>query len=95
MITGSFILMLVSAGLVIFYASGWRINLTQKIITQTGMLAVRSLPEGAKVFLDGNLVTATDQTIDSLAPGTYALRVVKEGFFPWEKEALTCNYMLW
>ena len=84
-VSGGFLLMLGLAAGLVFYAGGWRVNLEQQTLTQTGMLAVRSLPEGAKVFLDGKLTTATDQTIDSLSPGTYHLRVIKEGFTPWEK----------
>ena len=84
----------------VFYSEGWRLNPTLlmrkisnnnenskiEIITKTGMLAVRSIPDGAKVFLDDKLITATDDTISSLNPMSYTLRVEKEGFETWKKD---------
>lgn len=58
----------------------------QNIIVKTGMLAVRSIPDGAKVYLDDKLITATDDTISSLDPKKYTLRVEKEGFETWKKD---------
>ncbi len=88
-------LLLITA-LTILYSDGWRINLfadndnNKKIdrprIEKTGMLAVRSIPEGAKVYLDGKSITATDDTITSLKHGKYRLEVKKEGFETWAKE---------
>lgn len=78
--------------LTLLYSEGWRIDLRgqsgypQPTVKKTGMLAVRSEPDGAKVYLNEELVTATDDTISSLQPGQYELRIEKEGFEIWEKE---------
>lgn len=88
----------------VFYSEGWRFNPQsllnklsgtedntlnkEEIITKTGMLAVRSIPDGAKVFLDDKLITATDDTISSLSPQKYTLKVEKEGFETWKKEII-------
>lgn len=77
----------------VLYSEGWRLNLPDKnnsnnqdgLLIKTGMLAVRSIPDGAKVYLDEKLITATNDTISSLNPNTYKLKVIKEGFETWEK----------
>ncbi|MBU1016572.1 PEGA domain-containing protein [Patescibacteria group bacterium] len=80
-----FILSLITAG-VVFYSEGWRFNTKNKVLQKTGMLAIRSIPEGAKVYLNGKTTTATNDTIPSLTPGMYEIKVEKEGFEVWEKE---------
>jgi len=76
----------------VLYSDGWRLNLlgtenqSNTVVIRTGMLAVRSIPDGAKVYLDNELITATDDTISSLKPQKYNLKVEKEGFEPWTKE---------
>jgi dipeptidyl aminopeptidase/acylaminoacyl peptidase len=52
----------------------------------TGIMSVTSTPDGASVYLDGHLATATNTTIPQLTPKTYQVKIVKEGFIPWEKE---------
>jgi len=78
-------LLLVTAG-TIFYAQGFRLDLGKRSFAQTGMILVKSLPDGARVLLDGELTTATDSTIGSLDPDTYHLKIEKEGFLPWERD---------
>src|SRR3990170_6658602 len=75
----------VTAG-IILYASGFRLDLGQGGFARTGMILVKSVPDGAKVFLDDELSGATDSTIGSLQPGTYHLKIEKEGFLSWEKD---------
>lgn len=73
------------ATVVILYGRGYRFNLQQKSITPTGILSVSSVPEGASVWLDGKLITATNGSI-SYKPGWYTLRIGKEGYQSWEKK---------
>ena len=71
------------------YSSGYRIdkNPGKKIdFKKTGMIGAKSIPEGAKVYLDGELVTATNGTISGIDPGTHALKIIKNGFAVWEKQ---------
>jgi len=77
----------------IMYSQGYRLNFNKKEVTvlQTGILSVRSLPEGAKVYLNEKVVTATNSTIASLAPALYKLEVTKEGFTSWEKQIQVYN----
>jgi Tol biopolymer transport system component len=53
---------------------------------KSGMVGVKSIPDGASVYLDDKLVTATDDTISGVKPGLHTIRVVKKGFLEWSKE---------
>lgn len=72
---------------VILMAKGYRfaINTGKIEIAGTGLLALKSSPDGAQVFIDGQLTTATNSTLN-LAPNDYDVRITKEGYFPWQKK---------
>lgn len=76
-----------------FYARGYRFVLNRQPgediaikVEKTGILAVRSIPDGAKIYLNEELKDVTNTTLNSLAPGNYTLKVEKVGFEPWVKE---------
>lgn len=73
--------------LVVAYGRGYRIGFGQgkPELSGTGLLVATSSPNGASVFINGHLTTATDSTVN-LSPGDYTVRIVKEGYFPWEKK---------
>ena len=72
---------------VIFFGKGYNINFGANgpVIAGTGLLVATSSPNGASVFINGHLTTATDNTIN-LAPGDYDVKIFKDGYFPWEKK---------
>ena len=47
-------------------------------------MVATSLPDGAQIYLNGQLSSATNTTLN-LAPGTYKVEIKKEGFSPWAK----------
>ncbi|MBI4091511.1 PEGA domain-containing protein, partial [candidate division WWE3 bacterium] len=71
---------------VYLYSTGYRVDVKKREVTSTGMIAIKSIPDGAQVYLEGLLTTATNGTITSVTPGTHHLKVVKNGFVSWEKE---------
>ena len=80
----SSLLIITGTLLAIQYAKG-NLRLTKKGVVQgSGLLAANSFPPGAQVFIDGQLNTATDDTL-YLKPGTYEIEIKKEGFWPWQK----------
>ena len=81
-----FVALVLSTIGVVLYGKGYRFGFdSNKIeLKGTGLLVAKSLPDGAQVFIDGKLKTATDNTIN-LAPGQYTVKIFKEGYFPWEK----------
>ncbi len=71
------------------YTSGYRLkkdDLNNIDLSQTGMISTKSLPESASVYLDGKLMTATNDTISAIEPGPHLLKIVKKGFVEWQKE---------
>ncbi|MFC1600598.1 PEGA domain-containing protein [Patescibacteria group bacterium] len=70
--------------LVFFYAKGYRLDTDTNKISPNGLLVIKSSPDGAQVYVNGELKTATDATIP-LIPGTYDVSVKKEGFISWNK----------
>jgi hypothetical protein len=82
----SLIVLLVVGTVVILFAQGYNFDFKERTLTKTGIISVSSLPPQASVYINGQLVTATNNTIDNLSPGTYNIRVTKDGYTPWEKE---------
>lgn len=74
-----------AAGVAIFLAKGYTFSPKEMKVVGTGILAITSEPDAATVFLDGHLTTATNANISSLSPKTYSVKVIKEGFIPWER----------
>lgn len=80
----SAIFIIIGTLIAIQYAKG-NIRLTDKgVVQDTGLLAANSFPTGAQVFINGELATATDDTL-YLEPGSYNIEIKKDGFSPWRK----------
>ncbi|MBI4099971.1 PEGA domain-containing protein [Candidatus Microgenomates bacterium] len=69
---------------VIVVARGYQLDFKNATLAPTGILVATSDPDGAEVFVNGKLITATNNTIN-LAPGKYLVKITKDGFTPWEK----------
>jgi hypothetical protein len=75
----------------ILYGNGYRFDLSGngtgnvKFLEGTGLLVATSKPDGARVFINDHLTTATNNTIN-LAPGTYDVSIQKDGYLPWKKK---------
>lgn len=82
----SLVLISLIAGAAIYLAKGYRYQPDTGTFSGTGIISVSSLPDQASVYLDGHLTTATDDNITSLPPKNYKVRIVKEGYIPWEKD---------
>lgn len=75
-----------AAAIAIFLAKGYTFSPKEGKLLGTGIISVTSIPDAASVFVDGHLTTATNANISGLAPKIYKVKVLKEGFIPWEKE---------
>ncbi len=76
--------MVLGAVVAIVFARGYQIDFTKKGLAATGILVATSDPDGAEVFINNKLTTATNSTLN-LQPGIYNLKIVKDGYSPWEK----------
>lgn len=81
---GIVLLILTISLTIIAYGRGWRLDVTQKSVKPTGLVSATSQPSGAQVYIDNVLKTATNNAFN-LDPGWYNVRIVKEGYLPWEK----------
>ena len=81
-----FLIIFSVGGVAILLAKGYTFSTGEKRIIGTGIISAVSKPDSASVYLDGHLTTATDATISSLPPKKYNVRIIKEGFIPWERE---------
>jgi hypothetical protein len=80
----SAIFILIGTAVAIQYAKG-NFRLTdQGFVQGTGLLSANSFPTAAEVYIDGKLITATDDTI-YLEPGEYEIEIFKDGHNPWKK----------
>lgn len=83
----SFLFLVVGTIAVILYGRGYNFSFGDgKIgLLGTGLLAAASVPDGAGIYINNHLTSATNNTI-SLSPGVYDVKIVKSGYFPWEKK---------
>ncbi|MBI2613485.1 MAG: PEGA domain-containing protein [Candidatus Levybacteria bacterium] len=84
-IATSLFLLIVTIG-VISYGKGYNFSFGDgKIgILGTGLLAATSQPDGAGIYINNHLTSATNNTV-SLSPGEYDVKIAKSGYFPWRK----------
>ena len=90
LIAVSILAVLICATVVItLYGRGYRFSFNngRADLSGTGLLVATSNPDGSQVFVNGHLTTATNNTIN-LQPGSYKVRIFKEGYFPWEKNLI-------
>ena len=84
---GVFLFLILGTLIAVIYAKGYQIDFSKgkPEISGTGLLVVSSTPDGAQVFIDGHLTTATHNTLN-LIPGVHDVQIVKDGYFAWEKK---------
>lgn len=70
---------------IIAYARGYRLDIKQKSLNSTGILALSSNPKAAKVYINGELKGVTDLNL-TLPPGTYSVEIKKDGYTNWSKD---------
>jgi len=74
--------------LVVQFSKGWRVNINDGTIVNTGILDVNSTPRGAEIYLNGELRGKTPEVINALVPGNYELELRLEGFTKWQKNVV-------
>ena len=81
----STLLLIVGIGTFIFYyVKGYRFNTEEFKFIPNGLLVAKSDPDGAQLFVNGELKTATNANV-FLSPGTYDISIRKKGYIEWNK----------
>ncbi|MFH1255120.1 MAG: PEGA domain-containing protein [bacterium] len=83
----------------ILYAAGYKISKNGFSMQRTGMFIIDSKPEGAKIYIDGEIqkywqgsifgnkkFIATPAKIKNLLPGEYNVKLELEGYWSWQKK---------
>ena len=65
-------------------AQGYRPDFSTKSLLPNGLLVATSNPNGAQLYIDGRLKSATNTTLN-LSPGEYEVEIKKDGYIPWKK----------
>jgi len=86
-IAGAFLMVIAGTVAASLFIRGYRPDFKQQRLSllPTGLLVANSTPEGASVYIDDKLVTATDDTLN-LPPGEYQIKIEKDGYLPWQKK---------
>jgi len=74
----------VFGGLLFLYAKGTRIDTKNLSLRENGLLVIKSYPDTAQVFVNGELKAITNTNI-FLPPGSYDISIRKEGYLEWKK----------
>lgn len=87
----SFLLIfLVTAPLIVLYATGYSFNFQRGALALTGGIFVKTNQTGITATVDGKLYSASGFLsrgifISSLEPGSHTVEITKDGFRPWKK----------
>lgn len=83
-ISSIFLAVLLGAFFLIKLAQGYRPDLSTKSLRPSGLLVATSVPDGAQLYIDSHLKSATNTTIN-LLPGQYEVEIKKDGYTTWKK----------
>lgn len=85
--TATVLFLIIATVAVILYGKGYNFSFGDgKIdLLGTGLLAATSQPDGAGIYINNHLTSATNNTV-SLSPGEYDIKIAKSGYFPWQKK---------
>jgi hypothetical protein len=73
--------------LILSFALSYKFNLKTLKFTKTGLIAVKSQPQGANIYFQGKLLNdKTPATINELMPGEYAVKLELEEYYTWNGE---------
>ena len=72
--------------LLLLYSFGYNLDLNKFSLSKTGLVYLKSIPEGARVYLNGkNLKKTTPISIEGLSPGEYKVSLELESYYPWQE----------
>ncbi|MFH0762915.1 MAG: PEGA domain-containing protein [Candidatus Omnitrophota bacterium] len=69
---------------ILSYALGYKFNPRALRFTKTGLIALKSQPAGASIYIENKLFKdKTPATVNELLPGSYLIKVALEEYYPW------------
>lgn len=81
------LIFLVSAPLVVLHTAGYRLNISNKRLQQTGVLAITTYPRGSSIGLNGQALTyKTPYVFQRMMPNHYEVSLQKPGYHAWSQK---------
>jgi hypothetical protein len=76
----------VAAPLVVLYTAGYRLNISNRRLQQTGVLAITTFPRGGSIVLNGqNLAQKTPYVVQRVMPSMHSVVLNKKGYHEWSQ----------
>lgn len=72
--------------IILLYSLGYSFDWQNKKLVLTGGLSLESIPKKADVYIDGEIEEKTPISVKRLLPKDYQIRIIKQGFHPWQKK---------
>lgn len=83
----SLLLFFIGLPLILFYALGYKFNLHNFKLIKTGLIYVKTQPEGARVYINHKLMPEkTPASIQELIPGVYKVTLELDKYYSWKGE---------
>ncbi len=76
----------VVSAVIVIYAAGYKIDFTNRQISQTVTVEVAAVTNDASIYINNILEGTGKVTKRGLPAGHYKIDVKKEGYYPWTKE---------
>lgn len=84
-----FLVTVLSIPVLLLYGSGYRYNLKQNKLVQTGSIFISTTPNDAKIYLNDELVLSKNpKLVNNLTPNEYLVSIKKDGYYDWSKKIL-------
>ena len=80
------IAILASTVALFLYAKGYSFDRQKGSLGKTGMIMIKSQPDGAKIYLDEKFVEVSNANLTNLKGGLYNIRLEKEGYGSFQKD---------
>ncbi|MFH1460824.1 MAG: PEGA domain-containing protein [Patescibacteria group bacterium] len=81
----AFFVFIIFAPAILCYAWGYSFDWENKRIVLTGGLYLKSIPKDAQIYLNDKPKQKSPAFIKRLAPKEYQIKLVKDGYYPWQK----------
>jgi hypothetical protein len=80
------ILFIACATIVILFATGYKVDIKNREITQTGIIVVKTLDKNCDIYVDGKVVDKEKTVIRNLDPGFYTVAIKRSKYQTFEDE---------
>ena len=81
------LIFLIGLPIILSFALGYKFNPASLKFTKTGLIALKTQPSGASIYLDSKLLTdKTPASLNEIIPGRHNIRLELEDYYPWQND---------